>query len=73
MAIHALRDTAERGHLVGDVPGILIAGVLLLLLAPRNHSVKAVSVFARPTQLVFATKMGYRQNARIHVPCKAGI
>ena len=35
MAIHALRASAERGHLLGDVPAILLAGALVLLLTPR--------------------------------------
>jgi len=35
MGLQALRDTAERGHLVGDVPALMIVGVVLLLLAPK--------------------------------------
>jgi hypothetical protein len=35
MAIQALRDTAERGHLIGDVPALAIVGIALLLLAPK--------------------------------------
>jgi hypothetical protein len=37
MAIDAMRLTGERGHLVGDVPALLAAGALLLLLAPRSQ------------------------------------
>jgi hypothetical protein len=37
MAIDAIRLTGERGHLVGDVPALLVAGILLLLLAPRSQ------------------------------------
>jgi len=37
MAIDAMRLTGERGHLVGDVPTLLAAGALLLLLAPRSQ------------------------------------
>jgi hypothetical protein len=37
MAIDAIRLTGERGHLVGDVPALLMTGVLLLLLAPRSQ------------------------------------
>ncbi len=36
MGIDALRNAGERGHLVGDVPALLIAGVLLLVLVPRR-------------------------------------
>ncbi|MDX1393575.1 MAG: DUF6632 domain-containing protein [Gemmatimonadota bacterium] len=35
MAVQAIRDPVERGHLVGDVPALAIVGVVLLLLAPR--------------------------------------
>jgi hypothetical protein len=35
MALHALRDSGEAGHLVGDVPAVLLVGVVLILLAPR--------------------------------------
>lgn len=38
MAAHATWTAGERGHLVGDVPILLLAGVLLLLLAPRPES-----------------------------------
>lgn len=34
MGIQAIRDTAERGHLVGDVPALAIVGIVLLILAP---------------------------------------
>ncbi len=38
MAVQAFRDTAERGHLWGDVPVLAIVGVVLLLLAPTSQS-----------------------------------
>ncbi len=34
MGIQAIRDTAERGHLVGDVPALAIVGIVILILAP---------------------------------------
>lgn len=34
MGIQAIRDTAERGHLVGDVPALAIVGIALLVLVP---------------------------------------
>ena len=34
MGIQAIRDTAERGHLVGDVPALAIVGIVLLILTP---------------------------------------
>jgi hypothetical protein len=35
MGVQAVRDVAERGHLIGDVPALTIIGVALLVLAPR--------------------------------------
>ncbi|HET7340408.1 MAG TPA: DUF6632 domain-containing protein [Methylomirabilota bacterium] len=35
MGVQALSDGAERGHLVGDVPALLVVAVALALLAPR--------------------------------------
>lgn len=34
MAVQAVRDAAERGHLVGDVPALAIVGIALLILLP---------------------------------------
>ena len=36
MAIQALRDTAQMGHLMGDVPALALVGVVLLVLAPSE-------------------------------------
>jgi len=36
MAAQALGNAGERGHLVGDVPALLIMGIALLALAPRK-------------------------------------
>lgn len=35
MGVQALRDVAERGHLIGDVPALAIVGIVLLIMAPR--------------------------------------
>jgi len=35
MAVHAFGDTAERGHLVGDVPVLAVVGIVLLVLLPK--------------------------------------
>ena len=35
MAVQALRETAERGHLIGDVPALILVGIVLLVLAPE--------------------------------------
>ncbi|MGA8309262.1 MAG: DUF6632 domain-containing protein [Terriglobales bacterium] len=34
MTVQALRNTAERGHLMGDVPALVIVGIALVALAP---------------------------------------
>ena len=36
MGVQALRDVAERGHLIGDVPAPAIVGIVLLIMAPRS-------------------------------------
>ncbi len=38
MAMHSFREPAESGHLLGDVPGLLIVAVLLGVLTPRGQS-----------------------------------
>ena len=35
MAVQALIDDAERGHLVGDVPALLVVAIVLAALTPR--------------------------------------
>ncbi|BCQ11143.1 hypothetical protein JMUB5695_04604 [Mycobacterium heckeshornense] len=35
MAAQAIGDSAERGHLAGDVPALLVVAVVLTLLMPR--------------------------------------
>ena len=47
MAVQAMLDTAERGHLIGDVPALAIVGIVLLVLAPRAGE---ASVPARATE-----------------------
>lgn len=36
MAVQALTDGTERGHLIGDVPALLVVGLVLAALAPRG-------------------------------------
>ena len=38
MLVQAIRDTAERGHLIGDVPVLIVVGIVLLLLAPNAQA-----------------------------------
>jgi hypothetical protein len=36
MGIQAVSDVAERGHLLGDVPALLLVALVLAVLAPRK-------------------------------------
>lgn len=36
MTMHAMRDASEHGHLVGDVPALFFAAVVLGVLVPRR-------------------------------------
>jgi hypothetical protein len=36
MAVQAFADAGEHGHLLGDVPALFIAAVVLAVLAPRS-------------------------------------
>ncbi len=36
MAVQAIRDAAERGHLIGDVAVLGIVGIVLVVLAPKS-------------------------------------
>ncbi len=36
MAVQAFTDAAERGHLVGDVPALLVVAIVLAALTPRG-------------------------------------
>jgi len=40
MAVQALTDGAERGHLVGDVPALLVVALALAALTPRGRVVQ---------------------------------
>jgi uncharacterized protein DUF6632 len=37
MAVQALTDSAERGHLIGDVPALLLIAIALAALTPRDR------------------------------------
>ena len=38
MTVQALQNTVERGHLLGDVPALIIVGMALIALAPPKPS-----------------------------------
>ena len=41
MAVQAIRDTAERGHFLGDIPVLILVGIILLVLMPKRGAVHA--------------------------------
>jgi uncharacterized protein DUF6632 len=43
MAMHSIQNPVERGHLVGDVPALLIVAVALALLTPRGSQAGATA------------------------------
>ena len=43
MALQALHNASERGHLLGDIPALVIVGVALIALAPAKQPVESVS------------------------------
>ena len=38
MAMQAAQNASERGHLLGDIPALVIVGVALIVLAPAKQS-----------------------------------
>jgi hypothetical protein len=38
MAVQAFRNVTERGHLLGDIPALVIVGVVLIALRPAKQS-----------------------------------
>jgi hypothetical protein len=44
MAAQALRTVGEQGHLLGDVPALLIVGIVLIALAPPKPLAAAVAL-----------------------------
>ncbi len=36
MTVYAILDQQERGHLLGDVPGLLLVAIVLAMLMPRK-------------------------------------
>jgi hypothetical protein len=43
MAVQAFHNASERGHLLGDVPALVIVGVALMALAPAKQSAERAS------------------------------
>jgi hypothetical protein len=41
MAVQAITDPAEHGHLMGDVPALLVVAIVLAVLMPRDKAVSS--------------------------------
>jgi hypothetical protein len=47
MAVQALSDAGERGHLLGDVPALLIVAAVLAVLQRRAETPRSVAAGTR--------------------------
>src|SRR6516162_3027282 len=43
MGVQALSDTAERGHLVGDAPALILVAIILAVLMPRTATLAVLA------------------------------
>ena len=43
MAVQVLQNPSERGHLLGDIPALIIVGIALIVLRPAKHSTDRTS------------------------------
>jgi hypothetical protein len=43
MAVQAFQNASERGHLMGDIPALVIVGIALIALAPAKQPVGKAS------------------------------
>ena len=41
MAVQAFQNASERGHLLGDIPALVVVGVVLIVLAPPKEAGRA--------------------------------
>lgn len=46
MAVQAMRAPAEHGHLLGDVPALVLVAVVLAILMPRGNAAESAKTFA---------------------------
>ena len=46
MAVQAMRAPAEHGHLLGDVPALVLVAVVLAILLPRGNAAESATTFA---------------------------
>ena len=50
MGVQALSDPAERGHLVGDVPALILVAIILAVMMPRTTPTERAAT-AVPTRI----------------------
>src|SRR5262249_40236976 len=43
MGVQALMDPAERGHLAGDVPALILVAIILAVLMPRTETLAVLA------------------------------
>ena len=43
MAVQAFQNAGERGHLLGDIPALVVVGIALIALAPAKQSAEKAS------------------------------
>jgi len=41
--VQAFQNPGERGHLLGDIPALVIVGIVLIVLAPAKQRVERAS------------------------------
>jgi hypothetical protein len=46
MAVQAFQNASERGHLLGDIPALVIVGIVLIALAPAKQPKEKASAVA---------------------------
>jgi hypothetical protein len=46
MAVQAMKAPAEHGHLLGDVPALVLVAVVLAILMPRGNAAESAKTFA---------------------------
>jgi hypothetical protein len=46
MGVQSFTDAAERGHLIGDVPALILVAIILAVLMPRTGATLSVAATA---------------------------
>jgi hypothetical protein len=56
MGVQSLHDTAERGHLVGDAPALILVAVILAVLMPRTAQQSGRENLSRPDVMALQSR-----------------